>query len=74
MQCYDCALKDSATPAIAVCDRCGCGVCLGHAHVSGQLVRHLAGMGQSCGDRPARRMTCPVCHEAEALAPVRRTG
>ncbi|MDN3028988.1 DUF2180 family protein [Streptomyces sp. S.PB5] len=74
MHCYDCALEDTATPAIAVCARCGCGVCLRHASVLGQLVRHSVGMGPSCGRKPARRVTCRTCHEAEAFDHVRRVG
>ncbi|CCK32475.1 hypothetical protein BN159_8097 [Streptomyces davaonensis JCM 4913] len=73
MHCYECALEDTATPAIAVCMRCGCAVCLKHAKVAERLVHHDAGLGQTYGPRPARRVTCPTCHDAEAFE-VRHAG
>ncbi|PWI17975.1 hypothetical protein DI272_30315 [Streptomyces sp. Act143] len=74
VDCYDCALEDTATPAIAVCGRCGCGVCVQHACVLGQQVRRAAGTGLSYGRKPARRVTCRTCHEAEAFDHVLRGG
>jgi hypothetical protein len=74
VNCYDCALKDTTAPAVAVCDRCGCGVCLRHAHVVGLLMERAPGSGPSVGRRLARRVTCPSCHEAEAFDHVRCAG
>ena len=33
MNCFDCALDGAVTPAVAVCDDCGAGVCIEHAVV-----------------------------------------
>ncbi|MEU9733901.1 DUF2180 family protein [Streptomyces sp. NPDC048002] len=74
MQCYECALEDEAAPAVAMCVRCGCGVCLRHAHVADQAVPHEAGLGLTYGPRTARRVTCATCHAAEAFARERRAG
>ncbi|GHA11812.1 hypothetical protein GCM10010389_58560 [Streptomyces echinoruber] len=75
MNCYDCALEDTTAPAVAVCDRCGRGVCARHAHAPGRLpgrpVPRTAGAGPDSGRRPARRVTCRACREAESFDPVR---
>ncbi|MGH4033816.1 DUF2180 family protein [Actinomycetota bacterium Odt1-20B] len=69
MKCYDCAQIGQLVDAVAVCRRCGGGICVAHASVTDEEVRHLTGMGLSHGPRSARRMTCTVCHEAESLVP-----
>lgn len=74
MDCYDCALEDTATPAIAVCDSCGCGVCVRHAHVSGRLVERLGGPRPGYRRKLARRLTCGVCRAVEAFDHVRCAG
>jgi len=74
VNCYDCALVDTAVPAVAVCDRCGCGVCVQHAHVSGLLVERMVGTGRGYGRNLARRVTCGVCREAEVFDHVRCAG
>ncbi|MGH4030405.1 DUF2180 family protein [Actinomycetota bacterium Odt1-20B] len=65
MNCYDCALADEAVAAVAVCHRCGVGLCAEHVRVGREPVPRTAGMGLSHSTRLARHVTCPVCHGAE---------
>ncbi|MCY9784138.1 DUF2180 family protein [Nocardiopsis sp. EMB25] len=67
VECYDCARKGQAVSAVAVCMRCGAGVCLEHAHETPVEVRRAASPGQSEMPDPARHITCPVCFHAEGL-------
>lgn len=65
MNCYDCLALEQKTVAVAVCSRCGAGLCLDHAHLAPQTVHEAAGTGRSTHTHNARRLTCGVCHEAE---------
>jgi hypothetical protein len=65
MNCYDCLTLQEISAAVAVCTRCGAGLCLDHAHVAPQTVHEAAGTGRSTHSHNARRLTCGVCHEAE---------
>jgi len=65
MNCYDCLSRQDATVAVAVCTRCGAGLCLDHAHVAPQIVHESVGTGRSTHSPDARRFTCGLCHEAE---------
>jgi hypothetical protein len=65
MNCYDCLTRQETTVAVAMCTRCGAGLCLNHAHVSPQVVYEAAGTGKTSHSLDARRFTCGLCHEAE---------
>lgn len=66
MFCYDCSNRaGTSTPAVAMCVRCGAGVCHAHAHVSHPLAYAIVGAGRATHDRPARHITCDACREAE---------
>ncbi|GGO43474.1 hypothetical protein GCM10012287_06730 [Streptomyces daqingensis] len=65
MNCYDCLSRQRTTVAVAVCTRCGAGLCLDHAHVAPEIVHESAGTGVTAHSRNARRFTCGICHEAE---------
>ncbi|MFJ4466518.1 DUF2180 family protein [Streptomyces sp. NPDC089424] len=66
MNCYDCAadaLRPVQSPAVAVCARCGAGMCSGHLHATRVPVPGAAGVSAQAPD--ARRLTCGICYEAE---------
>ncbi|MFZ3573061.1 DUF2180 family protein [Streptomyces sp. BH097] len=65
MNCYDCAAADTSVSAVAVCRRCGAGICVQHAHVGHVSVPRTAGTGLSESHALARHLTCDVCHHAE---------
>ncbi|NBM17880.1 DUF2180 family protein [Streptomyces sp. GC420] len=65
MNCYDCAQLGRTTPATAVCRHCGAAVCTAHARATGVTVHRTTGMGSSTRPRPARRITCTTCYDAE---------
>lgn len=65
MNCYDCALADLPTPAVASCRTCGAGICLEHVHASSHPLTWLSGMGRAILPRAARRILCGTCRDAE---------
>ncbi|RMB80508.1 hypothetical protein CTZ28_39600 [Streptomyces shenzhenensis] len=65
MNCYDCP-DIIATPAVAVCVRCGAAVCREHAYQSRILVQDVNGSGRATHGEPLRHITCLACHKAEA--------
>lgn len=64
MNCYDCP-DVIATPAVAVCVRCGAAVCREHAHQSHVLAQDVNGTGRATHDEPLRHITCLSCHKTE---------
>jgi len=74
MRCYDCAHAQTGTgagsgtaaEAVAVCRRCGAGLCAEHAYERPQTVYEPAGTGTYARSPEGRRLTCAVCHEAES--------
>ena len=74
MDCFDCSVPRQAGTviprppnALAVCARCGAGICGKHLHVTADP---LPGPPDSSVSLPeARRLTCGVCYEAEGAAP-----
>ncbi|MET8471785.1 DUF2180 family protein [Streptomyces sp. NPDC004856] len=65
MNCYDCAMEEKVATAVAVCRRCGAGVCVTHAHVTRGAIHRAAGTGLSESHAQARHIACGVCHHAE---------
>ncbi|MEU6394673.1 DUF2180 family protein [Streptomyces sp. NPDC046939] len=65
MNCYDCHQAGTPTAAVAVCRTCGAALCPDHLKVSTQEIHRQEGMGLSTSRQPARRLTCPTCHDAE---------
>ncbi|MGW1544656.1 DUF2180 family protein [Streptomyces sp. NPDC002309] len=66
MHCYDCAadaLRPVQSSAVAVCARCGAGMCSGHL-----IVSRVPIPGASAQVPEARRLTCDICFEAERAA------
>ena len=69
MNCYDCASTGVVTPAIAVCDDCGAGVCIEHAVVRHRrLTRTVALNRQIEVEPPARLVRCETCTAAHDAA------
>ena len=74
MQCYDCAVTQQTTPAVAVCSTCGAGLCVSHA-VVGHADEWTSSVGNPSALRlPGRRILCRTCstsgaQEEEASAP-----
>ncbi len=74
MQCYDCAVAQQTSQAVAVCATCGAGICLEHA-----VLAHPDEIAVTVGiptttRLPGRRFLCQTCAagapEREAAAPV----
>lgn len=65
MNCYECAQQGQTVAAIAVCRVCGAAVCVDHVRSERELIRETASPGKVTHDRAARKLTCPVCRQAE---------
>lgn len=65
MNCYDCP-DNIATPAVAVCVRCGAAVCREHLHESHVLTQDVTGTGRATHGEPLRHITCLACRRTEA--------
>lgn len=66
MQCYDCAVAQQTTPAVAVCSTCGAGLCTTHA-VVGHADEWTSGVGNPSAIRlPGRRILCQTCSTSGA--------
>ncbi|MBY8885507.1 DUF2180 family protein [Streptomyces sp. PTM05] len=65
MNCYDCVLDGTVAPAVAVCSRCGSGVCLDHVRVTAEHPHRVTGTGVATLSGTARRATCATCRAAE---------
>lgn len=63
MNCFDC-LPERERAAVAVCHRCGAGVCPEHVHHGRQPVHEVHGTGLATQRKSARLLSCGVCHEA----------
>ncbi|MCF6525366.1 DUF2180 family protein [Streptomyces sp. JJ36] len=63
MFCYDC-LPERETTAVAVCHRCGAGVCSEHVHQGREPVHEVHGTGVATQSTAARQLSCGVCHAA----------
>ncbi|SEN88305.1 DUF2180 family protein [Actinacidiphila rubida] len=64
MNCFDCDTSGLATPAVAVCNGCGAGMCSGHSTSMPRSVQRPNGLGQSATPRSARQMHCATCADA----------
>ncbi|MET9031670.1 DUF2180 family protein [Streptomyces mirabilis] len=63
MNCYDC--PGTPGPAVAVCIRCGAGLCRKHVHESHPPTQDITGTGRATHEKPARHITCGSCRAAE---------
>lgn len=82
MNCLDC-LSDSAgywshgkeQPAVAICTRCGAGVCRRHAVVAAAPLTVTMPIARTIPvDPPARRVLCRQCDAAETAQSQASTG
>ncbi|MFE0511716.1 DUF2180 family protein [Streptomyces sp. NPDC058964] len=64
MYCYDCP-ESLPTGAVAVCARCGVGLCRAHLHEGRVGIQDVVGTGRATHDRPVRHITCKICQSAE---------
>ncbi len=60
MNCYDCALNGNTTPAVAVCNDCGAGICLDCVRVEQTDHTHSSSPGVPTPHR-TRTLTCASC-------------
>ncbi len=76
MNCLECAEADSTTAAVAVCGRCGAGLCRDHLHEGGETPTVTAPIARQVPVEPlARRVRCMKCESAEqAQATARAKG
>ncbi|AXK36307.1 DUF2180 family protein [Streptomyces armeniacus] len=65
MNCFDCP-PDRERTAVAVCHRCGAGLCRDHAHTGVETVHAVHGTGRATHTPSARRLSCGTCREAES--------
>ncbi|MFE9600540.1 DUF2180 family protein [Streptomyces hokutonensis] len=65
MNCYECHQAGTTTAAVAVCRNCGAALCPDHIKVNPQHLERPEGMGVTTLKKPARRITCLTCHDAE---------
>ena len=56
MNCYDCASTGVVTPAIAVCDDCGAGVCIEHAVVRHRRLTRTVALNRQIEVEPPRQV------------------
>ena len=77
MNCFDCALTQVRTAAVAVCHDCGAGVCADHAVVRRRHLTRTVTINRIIEvEPPARLIRCPTCmtaHDAvlQAATPTR---
>ncbi len=69
MNCFDCTLAGTATPAVAVCHDCGAGVCAQHAKEREHHLTRTATINRIITvEPPARLIFCTVCTSAHDAA------
>lgn len=65
MNCFDCP-DQAATPAVAICGRCGAGLCRTHAITADETLTVAAAINRRIPvSPPARKLRCATCHAAE---------
>ncbi len=76
MNCLECVRGDRTTTAVAVCGRCGAGLCRDHLHEGGETLTVMAPIARQVPVEPlARRLRCAECESAEkAQATARARG
>ncbi len=73
MNCLDC--HPNETPAVAVCGRCGAGLCAEHLIESDQYLTFLMPINRPVPvDPPTRKLRCMRCTAAEQAQQERRTA
>ncbi len=66
MNCLECAEAAKTTAAIAVCGRCGAGLCGTHLNEGGETLTVMAPIARQVPVEPlARRVRCGKCESAE---------
>ncbi len=66
MNCLDCARVGESYPAVAVCGRCGAGLCLDHVCEGEEQLTATAPINRRIAvGPPARRLRCAHCEAAE---------
>jgi hypothetical protein len=64
MNCLDC--HPQITPAVAICGRCGAGLCAEHIVESDDYLTYTATINRQVQvSPPTRRLRCTVCAAAE---------
>ena len=73
MNCLDC--HSETTPAVAVCGRCGAGLCAEHLIESDEHLTFLMPINRRVrAAPPARKLRCVPCTAAEHAQQERRTA
>jgi hypothetical protein len=73
MNCLDCHPSD--TPAVAICGRCGAGLCAEHVIESDEHLTFLMPINRPMpADPPARKLRCARCAAAEDAQQHRRSA
>jgi hypothetical protein len=65
VNCFDCP-DNPGTPAVAICGRCGAGLCRAHTHTKNETLTITAAINRTIPvSPPARKLRCGACHAAE---------
>ncbi len=66
MNCLECAADAGPVPAVAVCGRCGAGLCRDHLHEGEEVLTMMVPIARTVPVEPlARRLRCAKCEAAE---------
>jgi len=66
MNCYDCALAGTVTPAVAVCHDCGASVCIVHSVTRQRHLTRTVTINRTITvEPPARLLRCATCATAK---------
>ena len=65
MNCYDCVIKNTTQPAIAICHDCGAGICTDHANTETKYLTTMVPLGMPVAvEPPGRIIRCNTCANA----------
>jgi hypothetical protein len=66
MNCLDCALAGTASPAVATCHSCGAFVCAEHAVIQPHHLHRVVPLDRHIAiEPPARLVACTTCAAAQ---------
>lgn len=67
MNCYDC--PGTPGPAVAVCIRCGAGLCRKHVHESHPPTQDITGTGRATHEKPTATSPVALPRGGDELSP-----
>jgi hypothetical protein len=65
MNCYDCVIKNTTKPAIAIRHDCGAGICADHVNIEPKYLTRIFPLGMPVAvEPPGRIIRCNTCANA----------